>query len=82
MLIILSTLKVQLMQNLAIVESMLRKLHDSSRKIKVDSREICIFSGTDQRKVLFKHTEIKKSTKGFIWKSYVVFHKYDLRSNS
>jgi len=24
------------------------------------------FSGTDQRKVLVKHTEIKKSTKGFI----------------
>jgi len=40
------------MQNLTIVESMLVKLHDSSREIK----EICIFSGTDQRKVLFKHT--------------------------
>jgi len=60
------SLNVQLMQNLAILESMLRKLHDSSRETKSDSREICIFPGTDQRKVLFRHTESKKSTKGFI----------------
>jgi len=61
------------MQNLTIVQSMLRKLHDRLREIKVRFREICIFSGTDQRKVLFKHTEIKKSTKGSISKNYVVF---------
>jgi len=54
------------MQNLTIVESMLRKLHDSSREIKVGFPRNLHFSGTDQRKVLVKHTEIKKSTKGFI----------------
>jgi len=72
---------VQLMQNLTIVESMLGKLHQSSGEIKVRFLGNWIFSGTDQRKVLFKHTEIKKSMKGFILKNCVVFHKRDLRSN-
>jgi len=54
------------MQNLTIVESMLRKLRDSSREIKVKFPGYFHFSGTDQRKVLFKHIEIKKSTNGFI----------------
>jgi len=49
------------MRNLTVVESMLRKLHDSSREITVR------FPG---------------STKGFILKNCVVFHKHGLRSNS
>jgi len=38
-----------------------------------DSREICIFSGTDQRKVLFKHTEIKKFNERFYLKKILSF---------
>jgi len=48
------------------VEKTPRQLAGYQSKIPGKFREIYIFSGTDQRKVLLEQTEIKKSAKGFI----------------
>jgi len=68
------------MQNLTIVESILEKLHDSSREIKVRFPGNLHFFLALINERFYLNT--LKSTKGFILKNCVFFHEHDLRSKS